>query len=155
VRNEGEKHGHLTFSRAAEKSLFVTRIRLSRKAKRPASVHTALMSAPERSSFAVMNSSKSTSSPSVIRDVCNLKNRRLVVETADTTENLPEDMAFCLHIREGELNLSVNTTWSNQSGVQRLDSIRGHDNFDVSPCVESVELVEELQHGSLNLAFTT
>ena len=47
------------------------------------------MSAPERSSFAVMNSSKSTSSASVIRDVCNLKNRELTVEMAGATGGKP------------------------------------------------------------------
>ena len=31
-------------------------------------------------------------------------------------ENLPEDMAFGLDVRERELDLSVDTSWSNQSG---------------------------------------
>ena len=68
--------------------------------------------------------------------------------------NLPEDVALGLNVRERELDLSVDATWSDEGRVQGLDLIRGHDNFDIPPCVESVELVEELQHGSLNLAFT-
>jgi hypothetical protein len=113
------------------------------------------MSAPERSSFAVINSSKSTSSARVIRDVCNLTNHESVNERADTTWDPPEDMAFGLHIGEREFDLSVNSTWSNQGGVQGLDSVRSHNDFDVSPRVESVKLVEELQHGPLNFTFTT
>mmetsp|Transcript_45101 Transcript_45101/g.70550 ORF Transcript_45101/g.70550 Transcript_45101/m.70550 type:complete len:230 (-) Transcript_45101:636-1325(-) len=44
-------------------------MRRSRRASRPASVHTALMSAPLRSSLAMMNASRSTSSASVMRPV--------------------------------------------------------------------------------------
>jgi hypothetical protein len=72
----------------------------------------------------------------------------------DATGSLPEDVPFCLDVRKGELNLSVYATWADQSRVQRLDLICGHDNLNVSPCVESVELVEEFQHGSLNFTFT-
>ena len=102
-----------------------------------------------------MNSSKSTSSASVIREVCNLTNHQSIDETADAMKNLPEYVAFGLDVRERELDLSVDTSWSNQSGVQGLDPVRGHDDLDVSSCVESVELVEELQHCSLDFAFTT
>ena len=69
--------------------------------------------------------------------------------------NPPEDMTFCLHVRKGELDFSVDPTRSNQSGVKGLDSIRSHDNFDISPCVKPVELVEEFQHGPLDFAFST
>lgn len=58
----------------------VTLILRSRRANRPASVQTALMSAPDRSSLARMYSSRSTSSPRVIRDVCRRKMCRLVCE---------------------------------------------------------------------------
>lgn len=61
-----------TFSLAEVKSALVTRIRRSRRARSPASVHTALMSAPDKSSLVITNSSKSTSSPRLMRDVCNL-----------------------------------------------------------------------------------
>jgi hypothetical protein len=82
-------------------------------------------------------------------------NHESIDMTVDATGDLPEDMTFGLHVREWELDLSVNTTWSNQSGVEGLDPVRGHDNFDVSPCIKSVELVEELQHSPLNFTFTT
>ena len=52
-----------------EKSSCVTCIRRSLSASRPASVHSALMSAPESSSFAMTNSSMLTSSERFIRDV--------------------------------------------------------------------------------------
>jgi len=59
----------LTFSLAVVKSCLVTRILRSLKANNPASVQTALISAPDRSSFAKMNSSRSTSSLKLIREV--------------------------------------------------------------------------------------
>mmetsp|Transcript_67326 Transcript_67326/g.152339 ORF Transcript_67326/g.152339 Transcript_67326/m.152339 type:complete len:202 (+) Transcript_67326:218-823(+) len=54
-------------------------MRRSRSAKSPASVQTALMSAPERSSFAITNTSRSTSSESVMREVWMPKMWRLVL----------------------------------------------------------------------------
>jgi hypothetical protein len=94
----------MTASLAAAKSALLTRILLSLKARRPASagrdkrmgsvyvihlcnlqqrcrdsLHTALMSAPDRSSLVMINSSKSTSSANDILDVCNLKMCRLVL----------------------------------------------------------------------------
>mmetsp|Transcript_18453 Transcript_18453/g.46689 ORF Transcript_18453/g.46689 Transcript_18453/m.46689 type:complete len:313 (-) Transcript_18453:677-1615(-) len=68
-----------TFSLALRKSACVTRMRRSRSASRPASVHTALMSAPLSSSLAITNSSRFTSSLSVMRPVWMEKMRRLVL----------------------------------------------------------------------------
>ncbi|EPE08567.1 cell division control protein 48 [Ophiostoma piceae UAMH 11346] len=67
-----------TRSRADLKSAICTRIRRSRSAIRPASEQIALMSAPDRSSFCEMNSSRSTSSFSDILDVCSVKILRFV-----------------------------------------------------------------------------
>ena len=75
-----------TFSLADVKSALVTRIRRSRRARRPASVQTALMSAPERSSFAVTNSSRSTSSARFIREVCSLEAMLLRPKSRQTNE---------------------------------------------------------------------
>jgi hypothetical protein len=52
-------------------------------------------------------------------------------------------VAFGLDVGEREFNLTINTTGSNESGVERLDPVGGHDNFDVSSCVEPVELIKE------------
>lgn len=62
-----------TFSRAVVKSALFTLIRRSRNAIKPASVQIALMSAPDKSSFAITYSSRSTSSAKLIREVCNLE----------------------------------------------------------------------------------
>ena len=62
---------------------FVTLILLSRSAISPASVQTALMSAPDSSSLAMMYSSRSTSEPSVMRDVCKRKMWRFVCEASE------------------------------------------------------------------------
>ena len=62
-----------TFSRAVVKSALFTLIRRSRNAIKPASVQMALMSAPDKSSFAMTYSSSSTSSAKLMRDVCSLE----------------------------------------------------------------------------------
>ena len=67
--------------------------------------------------------------------------------------HIPENMTFGLHIRKGEFDFSVDPARSNQSRVQRLDLICSHDHFDISPCVKSIQLIEKLQHGSLDFAF--
>mmetsp|Transcript_67927 Transcript_67927/g.162622 ORF Transcript_67927/g.162622 Transcript_67927/m.162622 type:complete len:202 (-) Transcript_67927:569-1174(-) len=56
-------------------------MRRSRRARRPDSVQIALMSAPERSSFVITNSSRFTSSESDIFPVWIAKIRRLVVKS--------------------------------------------------------------------------
>lgn len=42
-------------------------------------------------------------------------------------------------------------TGSDESRVQGFYPVGGHDHFHVSPGVEAVQLVEQLQHGSLDL----
>jgi hypothetical protein len=64
---------NIVFSLAALKSAIVTLILLSRSANNPASVQTALISAPESSSLAWTNSSRSTSSERFMREVWILK----------------------------------------------------------------------------------
>jgi hypothetical protein len=64
-----------TFSRAVVKSALFTLIRRSRNAIKPASVQIALISAPDKSSFAMTYSSRSTSVAKLIREVCNLKKK--------------------------------------------------------------------------------
>mmetsp|Transcript_22286 Transcript_22286/g.54986 ORF Transcript_22286/g.54986 Transcript_22286/m.54986 type:complete len:227 (+) Transcript_22286:100-780(+) len=66
------------FSFAFVKSACVTCMRLSRSASRPASVHSALMSAPDSSSLPMTNSSSLTSSAIFMRPVCMPKMWRLV-----------------------------------------------------------------------------
>jgi hypothetical protein len=54
-----------------------------------------------------------------------------------------------------EENLSVNTTRTDKGRVERLDLVGGHDDLDVSTIIETVQLVKQLQHSSLNLTLTT
>ena len=68
----------ITLSLAALKSAICTLILRSLSAMSPASEQIALMSAPERSSFWLMNSSRSTSSFRDILEVCSVKIFRLV-----------------------------------------------------------------------------
>ena len=68
----------ITLSLADLKSAICTLIRRSLRAINPASEQMALISAPDRSSFWLMNSSISTSSFKDILEVCNVKILRLV-----------------------------------------------------------------------------
>ena len=62
-----------------------------------------------------------------------------------------EDPPLSLLIRKRELDLPVNPSRPDESGVEGLDPVGGHDNLDVTAGVEAVELIEQLQHSSLDL----
>lgn len=51
-----------------------------------------------------------------------------------------------------QLNLAVETTRSKQSRIQHVRSIRRRDHLDVRVAREPIQLVEELQHGSLHFS---
>lgn len=54
-----------------------------------------------------------------------------------------------------EENLPVNTARTDKSGVKGLNLVSGHDNLDITAVIETVQLVEKLQHGTLDFTFTT
>lgn len=146
---------NMVFSRAARKSAIVTRILRSRSARRPASVQTALMSAPENSSLACTNSSRSTSSARFMRDVWILKMNRFVLRSGSLCEQKCEPSARETERRgenARELDLAVNATGTDERRVERLDLVGRHDDLDVAAVVKAVKLVEKLEHGALDLA---
>ena len=73
----------------------------------------------------------------------------------DTRCDSPEYVTLRLDVREGEFDFAIDTTRSDQSRVERFDLVCGHDDLDVTAGVKAIKLVEEFQHGSLDLAFTT
>lgn len=61
-----------------------------------------------------------------------------------------EDFVFGLEIWHWELDLPINTSWSNQGRVQGLYLIGSHDDFNLSMGVKAVKLIEKLEHSSLD-----
>ena len=51
-----------------------------------------------------------------------------------------------------ELDLAVETSGSEQRGVEDVDAIGGGNHFNLTARRESVQLVEKLQHSTLDLA---
>ena len=58
-------------------------------------------------------------------------------------------------IRKRKLDLPINPARSNQGGVQGLDPVCGHDDLRIPSGVKPIQLVEKLQHSSLNLPLPT
>lgn len=56
-----------------------------------------------------------------------------------------------LDARRREFDFTIDAAWSEERGVQNVQTVRGHDDFDVLGGLETVQLVEELQHGALDL----
>ena len=63
-----------------------------------------------------------------------------------------EDLALGVLVRVLEQDLAVDTAGADERRVQGVDLVGGHDHLDVAAVVEAVELVEELEHGALDLA---
>lgn len=66
-----------------------------------------------------------------------------------------ENLALSVLVGILKENLAINTARADQSRVERLNLVGGHDDLDVSTVVETIELVQELQHGSLDFTLTT
>jgi hypothetical protein len=64
-------------------------------------------------------------------------------------------MPLRLDVRQRELDLAVDTSGPDERRVERLDPVRGHDDLDVAAGVEPVQLVQQLEHGPLDLALAT
>mmetsp|Transcript_11041 Transcript_11041/g.31994 ORF Transcript_11041/g.31994 Transcript_11041/m.31994 type:complete len:476 (+) Transcript_11041:3213-4640(+) len=61
-----------------------------------------------------------------------------------------ENVSLRLGVGQREFDLSIDTTGPNEGGIQALDSIRGHDDLDVAALIETVQLIQQLEHGSLD-----
>mmetsp|Transcript_25251 Transcript_25251/g.79226 ORF Transcript_25251/g.79226 Transcript_25251/m.79226 type:complete len:235 (+) Transcript_25251:651-1355(+) len=63
-----------------------------------------------------------------------------------------KDAALGLGVGQRELDLAVDAARADERRVKALDGVCGHDDLDVAALVEAIELVEELEHGTLDLA---
>ncbi|KAI9921739.1 hypothetical protein PsorP6_000134 [Peronosclerospora sorghi] len=67
--------------------------------------------------------------------------------------------AFRFNVWKGKLNLSTNlsidTTRTNESRVKALNCIRRHNNLYVATLIKTIQLVQKLQHGTLNFTSAT
>ena len=71
---------------------------------------------------------------------------------ATKQDALLEDMPLRLDVRQRKLDLPVYSPRPDERGVERLDLIGGHDDLDISSSVETIELIEQLQHGTLDFS---
>ena len=62
-----------------------------------------------------------------------------------------KDLRPPLQIRQRELHLSVQPPRAFQRGIQRVGAIGGHEDLDIPAGVEPVELIDQLQHGVLDV----
>lgn len=64
-------------------------------------------------------------------------------------------MSFGLDVGERELDLSINSTRSDEGGIKGFDFIRRHNDLHISSCIKSIQLIQQLQHGSLDFTFSS
>lgn len=65
-----------------------------------------------------------------------------------------EDLRARLLVGQGELDLAVQTARTEQGRVEDVDTVRGREHLHAVVRGETVQLIEELQHGSLHLTVT-
>merc|ERR1719376_1716546 len=65
-----------------------------------------------------------------------------------------QDVQASLFIGGGELNFPVNSSGSEESGIQNINTISRHDHLNVLMSFETVELVQKFQHCPLNFGIT-
>ena len=58
-------------------------------------------------------------------------------------------------VRILEQNLAIDTARTDQCRIQRLDLVRGHDDLDITSVIETVQLVQQLQHSALDLTLSS
>lgn len=127
----------ITLSLADLKSAIWTLILRSRRASRPASEQMALISAPDRSSFWLMNSSSSTSSPKDILEVWRVKILRLVFSSMMLAHEMKGRVKGHT-IRVLEEDLSVDSARADQGRVKRVDLICSQNDLDVPSIIKAV-----------------
>jgi hypothetical protein len=62
------------------------------------------------------------------------------------------DLPALLSVRQGELNLPVQAPGSQESGVQGVLPVRGHDHLNSAVLIKSVHLVQKLQQDTLHFS---
>ena len=65
-----------------------------------------------------------------------------------------EDLHTTLKIRQTKFNLPIDSTRSGESRIKGVRSIGSHEYLDVTPVVETIKLVDNLEHGTLDFRVT-
>mmetsp|Transcript_5253 Transcript_5253/g.12581 ORF Transcript_5253/g.12581 Transcript_5253/m.12581 type:complete len:217 (+) Transcript_5253:362-1012(+) len=63
-----------------------------------------------------------------------------------------QDLHSSLLVGQRDLHLSIQSTRSQQGGVQGVGAVRGHDDLDPAQVVEAVQLVQKFHQSSLDLS---
>mmetsp|Transcript_58747 Transcript_58747/g.128610 ORF Transcript_58747/g.128610 Transcript_58747/m.128610 type:complete len:270 (+) Transcript_58747:359-1168(+) len=66
-----------------------------------------------------------------------------------------EDAPLRLFVRKRKLNLTINAAWTDHGRIQRLYAVCCHDHLNISSIVKAVQLIQQLQHCTLNLFLAT
>jgi len=65
-----------------------------------------------------------------------------------------KDLYATLQVGQTELDLSVETAGSGQGWVQGVGSIGSHEHLDIASGIETIKLVDDFKHGSLDFTVT-
>ena len=63
----------------------------------------------------------------------------------------PKNVGTPFVIRQSEFDSPIYSAWTEESGVESIRSIGGHQDLDVPPRIETVQLIDKLQHRPLHL----
>lgn len=66
-----------------------------------------------------------------------------------------EDLALGMLIWVLEEDLTIDSSGSDEGWIQSIYLVGGHNHFDISSVIETVQLIKKFQHGTLNFTFST
>lgn len=66
-----------------------------------------------------------------------------------------EDVSSGFEVRQRKFDFTVKPTGSKDSRVESVGSVGRHKNLDVAPRLESVQLVDDFEHGTLHFIVAT
>ena len=78
-----------------------------------------------------------------------ISDRNVIVEAHFGGVDL-EDFVFGFEVWDWEFNFSIDTSGPDEGWIEAFYFVRGHDNFDFCVGVETVQLIKELEHSSLD-----
>jgi hypothetical protein len=144
----------MTLLMASKKSFSVMTFRRARMAYMPASVQTLRKSAPVACNSVVSKHARCACIVSWHTGTVGTQTRKQLVANATLAIHALgvdlEDLRTALEVRKAELDLTIQTTGTQQRRVERIGSVGGHQHLDVTTRIEAIELVDELEHGALH-----
>jgi hypothetical protein len=112
------------------------------------------LSLPERDHTSLHTHSLELRTTELVRTPCQFRPVDSVVDSHLSAVDA-QNLCASLLVGQREFNLPVQTTRTEESGIEDVDTVGGCKHLDAVVGSETVKLVQKLQHGALDFTVTT